>query len=569
MKNSPRNPILLLIALAAILTSTLATADVTIPDPGLEGAIRSNLVLGPTDPITETALAGLTHFYANARGIVDLTGLEYCTSLTVLHLEDNKISDLTGLQGLTSLTTLYLHNNQISDLTPLSGLTSLTELWLYENQISDLTPLSGLTSVEVLILSESCISDLSPLLSLPALSSLSINHNPLSDTAQNVQIPQLVGNGVGVDFITWSDDYCAAAVSIPDPGLNSAIRANLGLGPTDPLTKAALAGIMYLNAEEYNIADLTGLEYCVGLESLNLFNNQCSDLTPLSGLPHLESLRLELNQINDLAPLQGLTDLRILHLNHNQISDLAPLSGLTSLTVLYLGENQISDLTPLSGLTSLDSVGLYVNCISDLTPLLGLPAGGYLGINLNPLSDTAITVQIPLLEENGVDVVFTTYSDENCTASEGEGEPPAEGEGEPLVEGEGEPPVEGEGEVIENPEGCPKPYGGTYEAGDDLCLCVPWPVSSTSTYAWAKDGVPLTDSGRIYGANARTLHIILLTIEDSGLYTCTYDDSAKAIQVFEAPVRVVDELPALNTLGLIALAASGSMLGFLIQKKRA
>jgi len=31
----------------------------------------------------------------------------------------------------------------------------------------------------------------------------------------------------------------------------------------------------------------------------------------------------------------------------------------------------------------------------------------------------------------------------------------------------------------------------------------------------------------------------------------------------------VDELPALGTLGLLALAAVGGMLGFLIQKKRA
>ena len=153
--------IVLLCALAATLTPTLAAQEVTIPDPGLESALRYKLGLGPTDPITETALAGITYFYAGDYGIIDLTGLEYCTSLTELHLWDNQISDLTPLQGLTSLTELYLEYNQISDLTPLQGLTSLTGLMLSHN----------------------CISDLFPLLGLDALDSVNVNYNPLSDTA--------------------------------------------------------------------------------------------------------------------------------------------------------------------------------------------------------------------------------------------------------------------------------------------------------------------------------------------------------------------------------------------------
>ena len=151
---------------------------------------------------------------------------------------------------------------------------------------------------------------------------------------------------------------------------------------------------------------------------------------------------------------------------------------------------------------------------------------------------------------------------------EGEGEPPVEGEGEPTVEGEGEPPVEGEVECVENPEGCPRPLGGDYEIGNDLCLCVPCPVSSSSTYAWAKDGIALANGGRISGAKARTLQIVMLTTSDTGLYSCTYDDGTKVVQVFEAQVNVVEEIPAMGMLGLMVLAAAGGALGLLVRKRR-
>lgn len=155
---------------------------------------------------------------------------------------------------------------------------------------------------------------------------------------------------------------------------------------------------------------------------------------------------------------------------------------------------------------------------------------------------------------------------------EGEGEPPLEGEppveGEIQAEGEGEVPAEGEIECVENPEGCPRPLGGDYEIGSDLCLCVPCPVSSSSTYAWAKDGIALANGGRIIGAKARTLQIALLTTSDTGLYSCTYDDGAKAVQVFEAQVNVVANIPALGMLGLMVLVVAGGALGLLARRKR-
>jgi hypothetical protein len=62
---------------------------------------------------------------------------------------------------------------------------------------------------------------------------------------------------------------------------------------------------------------------------------------------------------------------------------------------------------------------------------------------------------------------------------------------------------------------------------------------------------------------------VLLKAVKSDQYACAYATGIKVMKVLNTRVAVVESLPALGTLGLIALAAAGSMLGFLIQKKRA
>jgi hypothetical protein len=123
-----------------------------------------------------------------------------------------------------------------------------------------------------------------------------------------------------------------------------------------------------------------------------------------------------------------------------------------------------------------------------------------------------------------------------------------------ILEGEGE-------ECIDNPELCTKPLGDHYVEGDYLCMCVPCPVSDTSTYSWAKNGTLLANGGRIYGVNKRTLRIAFLETGDSGLYSCTYDDGSKSTQVFESQVTVVKKVPAMSALGIIALFAVCGTLG--------
>jgi Leucine-rich repeat (LRR) protein len=76
---------------------------VDLPNPNLEAVIRETM-RRPTGDIYQSDLTGLTVLVAGNTGIIDLSGLEYCTSLSTLSLYANQISDTVALSGLTGLT---------------------------------------------------------------------------------------------------------------------------------------------------------------------------------------------------------------------------------------------------------------------------------------------------------------------------------------------------------------------------------------------------------------------------------------------------------------------------------
>jgi len=245
---------------------------VTFPDANLEAAIRVT-ISKPSGYIYASDLSGLADIDLSTKGIINLSGLEYCTALTGLSLNSNQISDLTPLAGLTNLGHLNLEYNRINNLTPLAGLTKLTILNLPRNQISDLTPLAGLADLLALNLGDNQISNLTPLAGLAKLTILNLQNNLISNHA--------------------------------------------------PL--AGLANLLALNLQNNQISNPTLLVGLAKLTILNLQNNRISNLAPLAGLADLLALNLENNQISNLAPLTGLTKLTILNLKNNQISNLTPL----------------------------------------------------------------------------------------------------------------------------------------------------------------------------------------------------------------------------------------------------
>lgn len=121
-----------------------------------------------------------------------------------------------------------------------------------------------------------------------------------------------------------------------------------------------------------------------------------------------------------------------------------------------------------------------------------------------------------------------------------------------------------------NPENCRQPRGGFYERGDTLCLSVPCPVAPFSTFLWSKDGEILADTKRISGVYERTLMILGLAPEDSGEYSCRYQDETGQEMVFKVFVTVGENVSITTPLaiGLVWVGIIGAFYGWLTGRTR-
>src|SRR5437899_8772848 len=93
-----------------VLISLMATAqaqEVSIPDPGLDAAIRDALQK-PAGPLTSQDLLSLTNLFAVGRRVSSLEGLEAAYNLTTLDLYHNYLTNLALPAALTNLNTLNL-----------------------------------------------------------------------------------------------------------------------------------------------------------------------------------------------------------------------------------------------------------------------------------------------------------------------------------------------------------------------------------------------------------------------------------------------------------------------------
>ena len=159
-----------------------------------------------------------------------------------------------------------------------------------------------------------------------------------------------------------SDHTGYVIATFEDAKLQAAIRAELSLGAQD-LTCGLVSGLTELDASDFEIESLVGIQNLTSLTQLNLGDNSITDISALSGLTSLTTLFLFRNSITDISALSGLTSLTNLDLGSNWISDISALSGLTILADLSLDSNR--DLTNIQPL--LDNAGLDAFAEVDLT----------------------------------------------------------------------------------------------------------------------------------------------------------------------------------------------------------
>src|SRR5262245_7007718 len=102
---------------AVTLTNFMVSAgaqEVSIPDPGLNAAVRESLQK-PSGPLTEQDMLNLTTLRAENRGITNAQGLDAARNLLDLNLDANALRNFVLPTTLTNLIALNLANNQVNN----------------------------------------------------------------------------------------------------------------------------------------------------------------------------------------------------------------------------------------------------------------------------------------------------------------------------------------------------------------------------------------------------------------------------------------------------------------------
>ncbi len=117
----------------------------------------------------------------SSSSIESIDGLQACTNVIELYINDNKISELDYLSGLSNLSVLIADNNNISDVDLLPA--SLTYLNVSRNNLTDIEGVQYTNNLEYLFADENNISNIDCLENKNKLKSLSLSINTISDIA--------------------------------------------------------------------------------------------------------------------------------------------------------------------------------------------------------------------------------------------------------------------------------------------------------------------------------------------------------------------------------------------------
>ena len=189
----------------------------------------------------------------------------------------------------------------------------------------------------------------------------------------------------------------------PDKKLEAAVRRYVfeKRDNDKPLVEADVVNLSTIEGKGMGIKDLTGLEKCRSLASLDLSKNQISNISALTNLANIQLLALSDNQIEDVSALAGVKALQYVELSNNKVKSIQALAAVTNLASVYLANNQIKDLSPLFQQRRMSS--LY----ADNNPLTGVKGVGALGTLMTlSLNGTGVTDVSVLEGLNGLYYLF-------------------------------------------------------------------------------------------------------------------------------------------------------------------
>ena len=173
-------------------------------------------------------------------------------------------------------------------------------------------------------------------------------------------------------------------VSIPDPGLNAAVRDALQI-PRAPLTEQDLLNLIVLDASGRDVKSITGLEFARNLAVLDLQVNSLTNFSLPNALTNLSTLDLTGNLLTNCTLPAGMTNLAKIVLETNALKTVTLPPGLTGLNDLILDHNQLTNLTLPPDMTNLVVLSVVANPLTTLVLSERLAASKDLSVNLTTL----------------------------------------------------------------------------------------------------------------------------------------------------------------------------------------
>jgi formylglycine-generating enzyme required for sulfatase activity len=358
-----------------MFTSFAALAqEVTIPDPGLNIAVR-NALHKSTGPLTQQDMLALTNLDASRHVVRRIDGLETARNLISLNLEINVLTNVTIPNTLTKLVSLDLLGNSLTNCSIPNALTNLATLIVGGNALRNLTLPANLTGLTNLDLEGNELASFNSLANLTNLVELNLGFNLFTNFSLPGSLRKLSTFYFAGNLLT--------NVVFP-PGLSAMTELNVSQNLLTSFTlPAGMTNLVELNLFFNQLTNVTLPADLRSLVELNLSFNQLARLTFPPNLSSLQFLLLRSNRFTSFAVPAELTALFHLDVSGNpQLTDIRLPVTLNNLTTLRLSENRLSNFTLPVGLTNLLGINLSANLLTnivlptDLNRLETLDLGG-------------------------------------------------------------------------------------------------------------------------------------------------------------------------------------------------
>jgi len=263
------------------------------------------------------------------------------TALTNLSCQNNLFTSLNVSQNV-ALTNLYCYNNLLPSL-DVSTNTALTDLRCENNQLASLD-VSANTSLIWLYCNNNLLTSLDVrngnninMTTFIATSNTSLNCISVDNVAYSTS------NWTNIDSQAYYGTDCILTY-VPDNNFEVYLEANgmgNGIENDDYVFTSNINSVTNLDVSFQSIADLTGIEDFIALETLFCSNNNLTslDITQNTALTNLNCRSNQLTSLN----LNQNTALTILRSDYNQLTSL-DVSYNTALEMLYCNYNSLTNL---------------------------------------------------------------------------------------------------------------------------------------------------------------------------------------------------------------------------------